>query len=64
MRDLVVPKVSAEWEDVAFALRYEISVVKQISGKHKEDQKSAVKNCLRTGLKPVMVLNPRYGKPY
>ena len=42
MRELskiVVPKVSAEWEDIAFELGYEISVVKQISGKHKEDPK-------------------------
>ena len=42
MRDLnkiVVPKVAAEWKDVAFELEYEIFVVKQISGKHKEDPK-------------------------
>ena len=40
MRDLnkiVVPKVSAEWEDIAYELGYEISTVKQIRNKHKEN---------------------------
>ena len=52
MRDLnkiVVPKVLAEWEDIAYELEYEISSVKNIRNKHKENPKSAVRNCLRTG---------------
>ena len=39
LNKIVVPKVSAEWKDVAFELDYEIFVVKQISEKHKEDPK-------------------------
>ena len=30
----VVPKVSAQWEDIAYALDYEISTVERISTKH------------------------------
>ena len=42
MRDLnkiVVPKVSAEWEDIALALDYGISYIKKISLEHKDPKK-------------------------
>ena len=42
MRDLnkiVVPKISAEWEDVAYELEYDISTVKNIRNKHKDPKK-------------------------
>ena len=46
MRDLnkiVVPKVLAEWEDIAYELEYEISGVKNIRNKHKENPKKCCK---------------------
>ena len=40
---IVVPKVSAEWEDIAYALQYEIPTVKHIRNKHKENPKKCCK---------------------
>ena len=37
LNKIVVPEVSAEWEDIAYELGYEISTVKQIRNKHKEN---------------------------
>ena len=34
---IVVPKVSAEWADIAYALQYEIPTVRQIKSKHNEN---------------------------
>ena len=50
LNKIVVPKVSAEWEDIAFALRYDISVVKQISIKHREDPKKCCKELFKDWL--------------
>ena len=55
---IVVPKVSAEWEDIAYALQYDIPTVQQISVKHRENPtkccKELFKNWLSTcnGAKP------------
>ena len=55
---IVVPKVSAEWEDVAYALQYDIPTVEKISVKCKENPtkccKELFKNWLATdnGAKP------------
>lgn len=35
----VIPRIKAEWEDVAFALRYKIVTVNAIKEKHNEDPK-------------------------
>ena len=40
---MVVPKVSAEWEDIAYALEYDIPTVKQIRNKHKENPRKCCK---------------------
>ena len=37
LNTIVVPKVSAEWADIAYALKYEIPTVNQIRSKHKEN---------------------------
>ena len=50
LNKIVVPKVSAEWEDIAFELGYEISVVKQIGAKHKEDPKKCCKELFKDWL--------------
>ena len=55
---IVVPKVSAEWEDIAYALQYDIPTVEQISVQHKDNPtkccKKLFKNWLATdnGVKP------------
>lgn len=43
---IVVPRISADWEDVAFALRYEIPAVKFIKSKHNNDPKKCCKELL------------------
>ena len=40
---IVIPKVSAEWEDIAYALEYEIATVRHIRNKHKEIPKKCCK---------------------
>ena len=55
---IVIPKVSAEWEDVAYALGYKIPTVKDIKSRCKENPmnccKELFKNWLTTsnGAKP------------
>ena len=55
---IVVPRVSAEWEDVAYALQYDIPTVEKISLRCKENPtkccKELFKNWLTTdnGAKP------------
>jgi len=34
---IIIPRIQAEWEDVAYALRYKIHNVMAIKEKHKED---------------------------
>ena len=43
---IVVPKISADWEDVAYALRYEIPIVKLIQNKHNNNPKKCCKELL------------------
>ena len=58
LNTIVVPKVSAQWEDIAFALQYDIPTVEKISVKCKDDPtkccKELFKNWLTTdnGAKP------------
>ena len=40
---IVVPKIQAEWEDVAYALRYKISTVKAIKAKCNDNPKKCCK---------------------
>ena len=56
---IVVPKVSAEWEDIAFALKYEISTVEQISKKHKEDPRKCCKELFKNWLATSNGLEPK-----
>ena len=39
----VVPKVSSEWEDMAYALSYSVSTVQHIRSKHNGDAKKCCK---------------------
>ena len=36
---IVILRIQPDWEDVAYALRYEISVVEKIRQKHKDDRR-------------------------
>ena len=39
LNNIVVPRIKAEWEDVAYALRYKIVTVNAIKVQHHEDPK-------------------------
>ena len=39
LNNIVIPRVKAEWEDVAYALRYKIHDVKAIKKQHNENLK-------------------------
>ena len=47
---IVVHKINAEWEDVAFALRYEIPAVESIKSKHNQDPKKCCKELFKDWL--------------
>ena len=50
LNEFVIPKIQAEWEDVAFALLYEIHAVKSIKEKHHGDPKKCCKELLEDWL--------------
>ena len=43
INSIVVQRIQAYWEDVAYALHYEIPIVEGIKVKHKEDPKKCCK---------------------
>ena len=47
---IVIPKIQAEWEDVAYALRYEISTVDAIKAKYNENPKKCCKELFKDWL--------------
>ena len=50
LNEFVIPKIQAEWRDVAHALHYEIYDIKNIQEKHREDPKKCCKNLLEDWL--------------
>ena len=50
LNNIVVPKVSAQWEDIAYQLGYEIPKVNEINAKHKEDPKKCCKELFKDWL--------------
>ena len=50
LNEIVIPKIQAEWEDVAYALRYEIHMVKTIQEKYREDPTKCCKGLLKDWL--------------
>ena len=50
LNKIVVPKISAHWEDVAYALRYEIPSVKLIQTKHSNNPKKCCQELLKDWL--------------
>ena len=51
LNKIVVERINAEWEDVAYALRYEICVVESIKVRHNNDPKKCCKELLIDWLK-------------
>ena len=58
LNKIVIPEVAAEWKDIAYALDYNISTVKQIQSKCKEDPEKSCKELFEdwlstdNGIKP------------
>ena len=46
LNKILVPKISADWEDVAYALQYDIPIVKLIQNKHNNNPKKCCKELL------------------
>ena len=47
---IVIPKIQAEWEDVAYALRYEIPTVNAIKAKYNDNPKKCCKELFKDWL--------------
>ena len=43
LNKIVVPKVSADWKDVAYALNYDIQIVRRITNTHNGDSTKCCK---------------------
>ena len=48
--EFVMPKIQAEWEDVAYSLYYEIYMVEAIKMKHREDPRKCCRELLQDWL--------------
>ena len=59
---VVVPQVSAEWEDVAFALQYEIPTVAKISETHKGNPAKCCKELFKDWLETDNGARPKIWK--
>jgi len=56
---IVIPRIKAEWEDVAFALRFKIETVKAIMSKHKGDPKKCCRELLMDWLSTHHGVSPK-----
>ena len=59
---IVVTKVSAEWEGIAYALQYEIPTVEQISAKRNDNPTKCCKELFKNWLSTDNGAKPKYGK--
>jgi len=50
LNEIVIPRIQAEWENVAFALRYKIAMVKTIREKYHEDPRKCCSGLLQDWL--------------
>ena len=57
--DIVIPLIKAEWEDVAYHLRYDIHTVDAISERHKSDPHKCCRELLKDWLKSDHGVNPK-----
>ena len=56
---IVIPLIQAEWEDVAFILRYDIHMVHAFAEKHKNDPYKCCREMLRDWLKSDRGVSPK-----
>ena len=56
---IVIPRIKAEWEDVAFALRYKIVTVNSIKEKHKENPKKCCRELFKDWLSTDHGVSPK-----
>ena len=56
---MLVPRVKAYWEDVAYSLRFGIHEVEGIKGTHKDDTKKCCQRLLITWLSTNNGINPK-----
>ena len=59
LNTIVVPRINAEWEDVAYALRYDIPTVESIRYKHNYNPKRCCKELLEDWLKTNNGVGPK-----
>ena len=62
MHDLnrfVIPEIEAHWEEVAYALDFEISAVKSIHTKHNGDPKKCCQELLKSWLTTSQGVSPK-----
>ena len=57
--DIAIPLIKAEWEDVAYFLRYDIHTVDAISEKHKNDPHKCCRELLKDWLKSDHGVSPK-----
>ena len=50
LNEIVVPKINAYWEDVAYALRYQIATVESIKSRNYQDSQRCCKELFRDWL--------------
>ena len=50
LNEIVVPRIQAEWEDVAYALRYEIHMVRAVQERYREDPRKCCRGLLEDWL--------------
>ena len=59
LNQIVIPRVAAEWEAVAFALRYEISTIQCIRSNHHGDVKKCCKKLFEDWLSTSNGVEPK-----
>ena len=50
LNEIVVPRIQAEWEDVAYALCYEIHMVRAVQERYREDPRKCCRGLLEDWL--------------
>ena len=59
LNEFVIPKIQADWADVAYALCYKIHAVRAIEVKHHEDPKKCCKELLKDWLTTKNGMSPK-----
>ena len=60
LNKIVVPKINANWEDVAYALYFKIHTVESITSKHNENPKKCCRELLKSWLSTSNGVGPKH----